>query len=571
MFSTAFQADAFQQGSAFHSTEFQADAFQRDAFQVDAQVPSYTGLYLRCDSWLRAQIAWGQVATIAGVDVSTKIDWASISINDTLAPGRKNTICSFTLKDPTIKPKKKQIVVIQAPVGTKLFEGRIAEYEEFSIGISSSGDEVLGYNITCSDYTADLNKEKLTYVFKSGSSPAGWSDYTARGIMSWVIDNKVNKDKYGNTVDTFTYNNASSGGIASLSPLSADHIDVSAFFDTIMEQAGGWWYIDFNKDLHVFFSNEGEAPIVIDENYVREGIIWNLRIKEDATQIANAVQVAGATSTQDRVEKFDGDGVRTIFPLAYEFLDSSDVTAIIVNGNQVDPSNIGIDRLSSSKVAYVNPDDNLVRFESAPSPGTNNVEIRYNSAEPLLTFSEDYAAIADLNSVTADGGRREDYVTGFDLQTTLHTELKAKAVLAERAYSRKVLTFQTYLRGFKPGQLLRVQFTKGRYDDAGNPYMADLLIFSLNTQMVGVDPNQDHFAEYTIEAGKAEETLTDIIVNLIKREKAATGLKTEVLNDLLPPYNTIEMNQVPAMTLTAPPWKWAPSDKNMVWDFFEWG
>ncbi|KKL77431.1 hypothetical protein LCGC14_2034960 [marine sediment metagenome] len=159
--------------------------------------------------------------------------------------------------DETDKPSEFQEVIINHRESTginKIYAGRIAQ-----IIPAKLNNSVFSYEIICSDFTMDLNEDLVTEAFVSTS---------LNTIVNFLITNY--------TTGITTVNVVSPG--PTIEAISFNYLTVGDCLMKIKEMTGFDWYVDYDKDLHVFnISDAGAAPIsLLDNKFDYDELVVNV-------------------------------------------------------------------------------------------------------------------------------------------------------------------------------------------------------------------------------------------------------------------------------------------------------
>lgn len=130
------------------------------------------------------------------------------------------------------------------------------------------------WDVSCIDYTWLLNRRKPI------------KKYTSQSATAIILDLMASFTSGFTTVNV-------EAGLATLDEISFTNDEMSDALDRICERIGGYWYIDFNKDLHVFLSNT-ETAGAITQTAPRTGRAFAETI--DLSQVRTRVFVRGGGS-----------------------------------------------------------------------------------------------------------------------------------------------------------------------------------------------------------------------------------------------------------------------------------
>lgn len=213
--------------------------------------------------------AWVKVL-INGVDKSSGTFVSGVTITDEL--NHQPNTASFRVRGftPTIGQEVK-IYLADTDVTHQLFGGHILSLDQGFEGKPAAPN--VFWSVSCIDYTWLLNRRPVIKKYQSVS---------ATGIILDLIANFT----AGVTTAHVT------AGLASLDEITFTNEDVADALSRICDRIGGYWYIDYGKDLHVFLTEPETAQAVTQTSVSASGI----RQDSDLSQVATRVTVRGGGS-----------------------------------------------------------------------------------------------------------------------------------------------------------------------------------------------------------------------------------------------------------------------------------
>ncbi len=210
--------------------------------------------------------------TIAGVDRTANVRNDSVVIRDIRneAPNQAQFVCLSTFK-----PTKGQDVQITLGTASPLtiFGGTILEVEQ---AYEDTTDNAI-WSVDCLDYTYLLNRRNPLKSYGSQSATA-------------IVQNLVS---------TFSSGFTSTNVAAALPSLAIDFDgsqNLAACLTQVATAIGGYWYVDYAKDVHFFLTEATAAPDPIDAGHP----ILNdppLSYRESLAQIRTRVFVDGVSAS----------------------------------------------------------------------------------------------------------------------------------------------------------------------------------------------------------------------------------------------------------------------------------
>lgn len=218
-----------------------------------------------------AAIAFDQTAvvvTIDGTDRSTQIEMDTLEVRDLLneAP---NT-CSFTCYNVTPSEGQAMSIYLGSAANT-VFAGTILSVEQFYSGIRHN----IGYRVTAQDYTWLLNRRLVT---------RRWTSTSATTIAQQIISSFTSG---------FTSSNVAAG-LATVTEFEVVNETPARALSRLAEAIGGYWYIDYSRDLHFFLTEISDAPDAIADVTMSGD---NLSHTTKGSQLRNRVVALGVDTT----------------------------------------------------------------------------------------------------------------------------------------------------------------------------------------------------------------------------------------------------------------------------------
>jgi hypothetical protein len=360
---------------------------------------------------------------IDGIDKSLLIDWKSIKREQVLT--KESDKLSFLLRKhngQTYKPTVGDEVILTINA-TKEFGGYIVELQEDVEG------RVEYIKCICKDYTHQLDRQLVSKTYEA---------MTVDDIIADLADTFATDITYTNVdcptlIDSVTFN----------------YLPISQCLQRLTDIVEGYdWYIDYNKDLHFFFSESVASSFDLTDtsgNYVYN----SLALREDTHQLRNEVIVRGGllTSTTLRTEYLSGDATKTVFPLATKFANLPVVEISSV------AKTVGIENIDVAGFdCYWNYNEKSLKFTVAPASGTSNITVTEYPQYPLILQKrneESVTAYGLFQTVIVDKNIR-------DLETA---GLRADVELLKYSEPEKTADFLTYTSGLMTGQTINIQST----------------------------------------------------------------------------------------------------------------
>jgi hypothetical protein len=223
--------------------------------------------------------------TIGGVDVRARVRVAGISVRDLLTD-TPNT-CTFTIEGaaPTVG-QEVRIGLATLAGDDVLFGGYIDTVAAVYEGVPANR----AWAITCQDYVYGMNRRKVRKRYGQQSATA-----IAQDLLTFAPSG-------------YTGINIAAGLPIVNGGIDYTEEDLTACFARLAQRIGGYWYVDYARDVHVYLTEAVDAPtpitlaarVLLDQPAMH----WT----EDLTQIRTRVYVEGGGAQARSVVK-PGDTV----------------------------------------------------------------------------------------------------------------------------------------------------------------------------------------------------------------------------------------------------------------------
>jgi hypothetical protein len=207
---------------------------------------------------------------INGFDVSGKVRIEGATITQQL--NHAPDTCTFRCWN--MVPVAGQSVAIYVGAyhaDQQLFGGRIIEVTTLYEGGLSS---LVAYDVNCIDPTWLLNRQKVLIKYTNQSATAIVTDIVARFTRQVSVAHVA-------------------PNLPVLDEITFTHEEVADALTRIAERVGGYWYVDYQNDLH-FFLDEGTTASPITQANPRHSRAHQLR--EDLSQVATLIVGRGGGS-----------------------------------------------------------------------------------------------------------------------------------------------------------------------------------------------------------------------------------------------------------------------------------
>lgn len=330
----------------------------------------------------------------------------------------------------------------------------------------------------------------------------------------------------------------------------------SQVIEDLSKRLSLFWYIDRERDLHLFESDETAAPFSLtdsSENYRK------LSIETDITQLRNRVVVRGGEAPSDDIytQIHVADGQETSFRLDYK---PSGLLMYIDDGGGYDPITIGVENfVDETTVDYVyNFNEKNVRKTAATATPTAGYKVKFTMYpyQPIRLRVTHPASIAAMAALTGgdgayDGPPIEDTsISSFD-----DARLRGQAELAQYANPIRTATFGTDVDGLMAGQTITIT-------DSSRSVSAEEFLIQRVTRRVR---NGDRF-EYTITASTTLFGIIEFFQMLLKKSDRIDLAPSELVDAIANADEEITFADLAPTTLKDKV-VYAGLTKKKTWDF----
>lgn len=468
---------------------------------------------------------------INSIDKSSEVAWRSLNLSRALT--NQVDSLSFDLlraNSSGYKPVLNDKVEVLEDA-TLLFGGQIISMSENVDGL------VERINITCKDYSFDMDKKLVVKVYQNMTVAAIIADINTHFLPAgYTVTNVVCP-----TLITF---------------ISFNYELPTKCLQQLAQITDYDWYVDEAKNIFFFQKGSQAAPFSLtdtNQNYVYN----SLRINSDIRNLRNSIIVRGGTYDGNLyTEDQQSDGSKTTYIFAYQY---SGYT-IKVNGVT---KTVGIDNIDdpATKDCLYNFNEKAVKFPSASKPTAGQiVTIVGNPKIPVVTKIANSASVAQYGEFQAK-------VIDKSILSKDAARDRARAELTQWAEEINEGGFKTYKTGLKPGQKISIQST--------NRGINDQFIIS---RISSIMRSPDEFVHSCTLVTKQTYGMIEFLQNLlINKDKEITISSDEVLDLVLQFSETMGFSDsISAPVSSTGPYKWQPDSLSPVyspiikWNFFTW-
>lgn len=253
--------------------------------------------------------------TIGGVDVTRYVDLDQVQpVINSVLDKELDTLTLTLINADAVAPVEWQEIVV-SDGSTILFGGYVITVDQIAGSNLANNNYILG----CSDYAAIFDK---VYV------KAEYTGYTDAQIIAAAIASSSELSGF----DAVTFVNF----ILFFPRARFNRKTVREILDWICQQTGGHWYVDYNKALHYFGSEEDEAPYEVtdDPNEAVNRTVEAVTVTKNGAGVVNLVDVVGGSKYSDDVtEYYTPSGYQPFLDLSKRYKAPSTLTKIQVKRN----------------------------------------------------------------------------------------------------------------------------------------------------------------------------------------------------------------------------------------------
>lgn len=392
--------------------------------------------------------AWVKVL-INGVDRSSKTFVDGVTITDELNHAPNSA--SFRVRGFTpVVGQEVKIYLADTDLAHQLFGGHILSLDQGFEGKPAAPN--VYWSCSCIDYTWLLNRRPVI------------KKYTSQSATAIILDLIASFTSGITTVNV-------TAGLASLDEITFTNEEVTDALTRITERIGGYWYLDYAKDLHVFLT---EAETAHD---VTQTSVSASSVKQDAdlSQVANRVTVRGG-----------GSNTASDVAVGQTTLPVEDLSWYASSGGVVE---VGPQRVTYTGIAAASETGSTTGFVAPPPIG-----VFYAAGGGTLTASSTY--LVAWSYVTAEGealGPTQAVVLGAG-QTQIQTDS------APMPTDPKITVKAIYLSTSNGAQATMKKYTDYSIDTDGSPTIV------LNSPAAGINVPTTNTAGTSLVATAAGST-----------------------------------------------------------------
>ena len=456
---------------------------------------------------------------------------------------------------------------------TKLFSGYVSTAVAKNVSSTGTGQAVV-ITLKCMDqhYLADKRLVSASYRANVHSAKNVAEDLL--GIADHTVASGLNHSGAPLAEEGVTAGTIEDGAI--LSETSANFITVSSLLDRVCRRGSQYWFIDYDKKLHVRDkAHIKDAPFDIDTTNIGTTKILrkSISVKSGNEKYRNKQILRGGTQvTANQTEEGilatgNRKTVTLSFPVAPNFVPQVFVDDTFTNSgatppdgsfyllkNGADNANAGIKgKDSAGKFFYYQVDDPIIEFETALTSQAL-VKVVYRGNFDLLATSQDQAEVTAQAAIEGGtSGIVENIVEDNYIGSTTEATEEAAGYLSEFGENGIVVEMVLFTKGLEPGHVAELNMPEYGITNT------EALVESVETR---VDKGYQHAIQYRVKfiASPLDGDWTDFFTAIIDRQTAInegfdvdTIDQVEIVTILQQETATIEITEVTAQAVQACP------------------
>lgn len=469
------------------------------------------------------------VYKLAGVDITNLVQRRSFTLQNQLETRSDSASIIVEDDDNNLNPKGGQEFIVERD-SVRIFGGIIASPKRMPLAPTRDA-----FKLKAQDFMKLLEKRLVNKVYT-----ATLAGDVVKDILSvFVLDPNI------------TTINVQDGPV--LDFIGFNFRDARLAINEVARRAGMCWYVDEDKDVHLFAPTTNLAPFNLTETEER---YRKLTIKPNFTQIKNRVTVRGGTSESAPFSETYNVGKQITFAISYP------PTATPLVERNGTPKTVGIKNIDDGTVDYLFDPNNLVieTDQDTPSSG-NDLEFFYTYKVPILVRVENPASISDVAAIEDSDGIYEFVIEDRSIETNAAARERAQEELDRFSRELSNGSFETFEDGFRSGQLITVSLAS-----------RNINITAIITRVTLVVESEDS-EFFRVEFGDFSYTFVDFLLSLHDKDKVVAVREGEVLDDLEVITEQLPIQDALIGTTSAtPPFKWGPTGGNLlVWNLGQWG
>lgn len=464
-----------------------------------------------------------------GTDVSESIDWPSrdhlMVLTKEVSTYKFNVKIYGSKYVPAVGDQIDAYETDSSSTTSHLFGGTITEIETIVEGITPLAQ------VTATDWGYTMNGKLVVKAY---------ADMDPADILADLVSNYCPPGFDASTyVQRAGYN---------LTSIKFNYEQPTKCIQALASLIGWDWYVDADKNIHFFLSENNSAPFPIDDT--TGAIEWpTLDVDVNLQNMKNSVFVIGGVQKQaftpdNEVDVYLGNGTNTTFPLRYAYSDST--IAVVLDGVA---QTVGIANQVTDITAFdviYDITNQAITFNTAPA-NAKKIEVLGTASIPIVAHALDQDAINTY-------GEFQDAIFDSQIKSTAEAQARAQAEILLFGHAVYDVKFYTITPGLRIGQ--NIIFNSAKFGVSNYP----LIVKRIEGR--GQTPTQ---MRYQVECiGSDNVTFVDLISGILQQENASTQVDNtllEVLLQILESMATADALSQP--TAKSPPYLYGASAGNV--------
>jgi len=396
----------------------------------------------------------------------------------------------------------------------KMKAGEGENVSALKLRVGTDGSNYYQYNIShvgeefedCWSFESALLAEPESTTGTPDLSDVDWIQLVLTATASIPADG-ILFDNMHATSGGFTIENVARGS-SKFENLPGNYIKPSELMEDISKRQSMYWFIDMERDVHLFATEGEPAPFGINTTTEDWG---DLEIERDLETLRNRVTVRGSDSISESLyEQIEvADGEQTSFRLDYK---PSDLTVYVDTGSGYVEKTVGVENLhdEADYEFMMNFQEKFVRNSThATLDADDKIKFTYFPYIPIRVQLVDIVSVANMKAITGgDGIYDAPLIQDERLRT--YTEARQRAQVELDLYSNAVVTctFQTNKEGLHAGQIIPIA-------DPDRNVNAEFVIQRISARTIGGE--HDDIWSYDVTAASSMFGLIEFFQLLMKR------------------------------------------------------
>lgn len=318
------------------------------------------------------------------------------------------------------------------------------------------------------------------------------------------------------TTGSFTIQNVTKGDIK-FPDVRVPYQKASVITESIAKGSSLFWFIDYERDIHLFQAATTPAPWGITDTSLN---YFDLKIEADITKLKNRqIVIGGEAPSQDTyTQPVVADGEQTSFTLDYKPKD----LAMTIDGT---PQSLGVEGfVDESTVEWVwNFQEKVVRQATASTPTAGqSVEFTYLPYEPIRVSVTSPTSILAMKALTGGDGIYDGAPIKDDSYSSFEdARIAGRAQLTQWANAIVSASFGTFHDGLRAGQSIPIQ-------DSSRGVDSSYLI-----QTISWRQGEGSRFEYSVSASSTLFGIIEFIQMLLRRGDKLSINPSELVDTIL--------------------------------------